>query len=45
MTMPSGLAFHGGALHASAWAVAGFLGMPDAGQVVRVADSAFVPAS
>lgn len=41
VTMPTGLDFHGGTLYASAWSVAGFLGMPDAGQVVAVGESAF----
>ena len=39
--MPSGLLWHDGALYASAWSIASFLGMPDAGQVVRVDRSAF----
>ncbi|NHC44336.1 ScyD/ScyE family protein [Motilibacter aurantiacus] len=45
VTMPSGLAFHDGALYASAWSVAVFIGMPSAGQVVRVGDAAFEPAA
>ena len=45
VTMPSGLLFENGKLYASAWSIASFLGIPDAGQVVQVNDSAFVPAS
>jgi len=42
VTMPTGLALKGGHLYATAWSVAGlFLGVPDAGQVVRVRDRAF----
>ena len=45
VTMPSGLLIHHGELYASAWSVAGlFLQMPDAGQIVRVDDAAFVEA-
>ena len=37
VTMPTGLQFTDGALYSSAWSVAGeFLGIPDAGQLVRV---------
>jgi hypothetical protein len=37
VTMPTGLTFSCGRLYASAWSVAGeFLGIPNAGQVVRV---------
>jgi len=43
--MPTGLLFTGGKLYASAWSVAGlFFQIPDAGQVVTVGRSAFVPA-
>lgn len=46
VTMPSGLLWENGKLYASAWSVAGlFLGIADAGQVVEVRDSAFVPVS
>lgn len=45
VTMPTGLDFHGGVLYASAWSVAGFLGIPDAGQVVAVRPSAFSSSS
>jgi len=45
VTMPSGLLFTGGKLYASAWSIAGFLGMSDAGQVVKVSDRAFRRAS
>ncbi|HEU4566654.1 MAG TPA: ScyD/ScyE family protein [Marmoricola sp.] len=41
VTMPTGLALKGGHLFSSAWSVASFLGIPDAGQVVRVRDKAF----
>lgn len=41
VTMPSGLLWSHGKLYSSAWAVAGFLGIPDAGQVVTVGRSAF----
>jgi hypothetical protein len=39
--MPTGLTWHDGALYASAWSVAGFLGRQHAGQVVRVPAGAF----
>ena len=42
VTMPSGLLWDDGSLYASAWSVAGFLGMGDAGQVVSIAPGAFV---
>ncbi|MBA8794640.1 hypothetical protein FHX74_002259 [Friedmanniella endophytica] len=45
VTMPSGLLWSHGRLYASAWAIAGFVGIQDAGQVVTVHRSAFVPAS
>lgn len=41
VTMPSGLLLKHGELYASAWSIASFLGIPDAGQVVRVSDRAF----
>ncbi len=42
VTMPIGLVWHDGALYSTAWSVAGlFLGIPDAGQVVKVRQSAF----
>jgi hypothetical protein len=41
VTMPTGLALKGGHLFSSAWSIASFLGIPDAGQVVRVRDKAF----
>ncbi len=45
VTMPVGLLIDRGVLYSSAWSVAGlFLGIPNAGQVVRVNDSAFTSA-
>ncbi len=44
VTMPAGLLIHQGKLYAAAWAVAGQLGIPAAGQIVRVDDKAFVSA-
>lgn len=41
VTMPSGLLIERGKLYASAWSIASFLGIPDAGQVVKVRNSAF----
>lgn len=41
VTMPSGLLWQGGKLYSSSWAVASFLGIPDAGQVVSVDKRAF----
>lgn len=41
VTMPNGLLWKDGSLYASAWSIAGFLGIPDAGQVVKVSSSAF----
>ena len=41
VTMPTGLEFLYGRLYASAWSVAGFLGMPSAGEVVKVPRGAF----
>lgn len=39
--MPTGLDFRHGTLYASAWSIAGFLGIHDAGQVVAVRPRAF----
>ncbi|HYN71152.1 MAG TPA: hypothetical protein VES60_01530 [Nakamurella sp.] len=44
VTMPVGLLIDNGVLYSSAWSVAGTLPVPDAGQVVRVDDSAFTSA-
>lgn len=41
VTMPTGLELKDGRLYASAWSIASFMGIPHAGQVVRVKDSAF----
>jgi hypothetical protein len=42
VTMPVGLSLSHGRLYSTSWAVAGqFLGIPSAGQIVRVRDSAF----
>ena len=41
VTLPTGLLYTGGSLYASAWSVAGFLGILDAGQIVKVTDRAF----
>ena len=41
VTMPTGLLYTGGNLYASAWSIASFLGIPDAGQIVKVTDRAF----
>jgi hypothetical protein len=42
VTMPTGMLWQHGKLYSSAWSVAGlFLQIPDAGQVVRVSQSAF----
>ncbi len=44
VTMPVGLEFHHGSLYSTAWSLAGlFLGIPEAGQVVKVNRSAFGP--
>lgn len=43
VTMPSGLLIRDGKLYASAWSVASFLGIPDAGQIVTVGPKAFLP--
>ncbi|MGY1641704.1 ScyD/ScyE family protein [Geodermatophilus sp. SYSU D00703] len=44
VTMPTGLLLEDGELYASAWSIAGFVGLPARGEVVRVADDAFAPA-
>lgn len=41
VTMPLSLTIHKGTLYSTAWAIAGFLGIAGAGQVVAVDDSAF----
>ncbi|MGY1884098.1 ScyD/ScyE family protein [Blastococcus sp. SYSU DS0753] len=41
VTMPTGLEWTHGHLYASAWSVAGFLGMPGAGEVQRTGSGAF----
>jgi hypothetical protein len=41
VTMPTGLLFRGGHLYSTAWSVASFLGIPDAGQIVKVNPYAF----
>lgn len=41
VTMPAGLTFHRGDLYASAWSIAGFLGLQGRGEIVRVTDRAF----
>jgi hypothetical protein len=41
VTMPTGLALHGGKLYASTWSIAGFLGMKHAGQIQQVPFSLF----
>jgi hypothetical protein len=43
VTMPVGLVLRKGTLYSTAWSIAGFLGIPAAGQVVAVRDRAFVP--
>lgn len=43
VTMPSGLLIRHGKLYASAWSIAGLLGIPSAGQVVAVDQKAFLP--
>ncbi len=42
VTMPTGLLIEHGDLYASAWSVAGFLGMPGRGEVVRIGEDVFV---
>jgi hypothetical protein len=41
VTMPTGLVLKNGRLYASAWSIASFLGIPHAGQVVKVRERAF----
>jgi hypothetical protein len=41
VTMPTGLLLEDGTLYASAWSIAGFLGMPDRGEVVSVGADSF----
>lgn len=41
--MPTGLIWRNGSLYSSAWSIASFLGMSNAGQVVKVSNSAFTP--
>ncbi len=41
VTMPTGLDYERGHLYASAWSIAGMLGIPQAGQVVQVNPRAF----
>lgn len=41
VTMPTGLVLKKGHLYASAWSIAGFLGMQHAGQVVKVKERSF----
>ncbi len=41
VTMPTGLVWDAGRLYAAAWSVADQLGIPRAGQVVRVRTTAF----
>ncbi|WP_369138507.1 ScyD/ScyE family protein [Modestobacter versicolor] len=43
VTMPTGLVVEDGDLYASAWSIAGFLGIPGAGEVVRVGEGTFTP--
>ncbi len=45
VTMPSGLLWRHGTLISSTWAIAAFLQIPDAGQVVTVDPRAFIPTS
>jgi hypothetical protein len=45
VTLPTGLLMADGDLYASAWSIAGLLGQPGRGELVRVADDAFEPAS
>ncbi|MGY2065644.1 ScyD/ScyE family protein [Blastococcus sp. SYSU DS0619] len=45
VTMPTGLEIEGGDLYASAWSIAAFLGMPSAGEIQRIAPSAFMTAA
>jgi hypothetical protein len=41
VTMPAGLTFVGNSLYTTAWAIASFLGIPNAGQIVKVDRSSF----
>jgi hypothetical protein len=41
VTMPTGLELHNGVLYSTAWSIGSFLGIPNAGQVVKVKDRAF----
>lgn len=41
VTMPTGLELKDGKLYATSWSIASFLGIPDAGKVVRVRPQAF----
>ena len=41
VTMPTGLVLKDGRLYSTAWSIASFLGIPHAGQVVRVREAAF----
>lgn len=41
VTMPTGLLLDRGTLYSSAWSIAGFLGIPEAGQIVKVSGHAF----
>jgi len=41
VTMPTGLEFTGGKLYATSWSIASFLGIPHAGKLVQVNNSAF----
>lgn len=46
VTMPVGLRFDNGTLYSSAWSVASlFFNIQNAGQIVKVNDSAFQPAA
>ncbi|MGY1707354.1 hypothetical protein ACI79C_22565 [Geodermatophilus sp. SYSU D00697] len=41
--MPTGLLLEDGDLYASAWSIAGLLGQPARGELVRVGEDAFAP--
>jgi len=43
VTMPTGLLVEDGDLYASAWSVAGFVGMAGRGEVVRIGEDTFTP--
>ena len=45
VTLPSGLEWEDGALYASAWSIAGFLGLEGRGEVVQIGDDAFTDIS